>query len=157
MLRISFAAALALALASPAMTSAQTKSAPVPHAASHAQSLTPEQVHRAAIIIDTHEDTPQRLVDDHYDLADPLGNGQVNLEAIHKGNLGAAFFSIWVEPKLYQGQYAHRTLELIDATRNQAARHPDQIRLTTTADGILAAHREHKFALLMGIEGGHSI
>lgn len=126
-------------------------------AAKRATMLTPEQVHRAAIVIDTHEDTPQRLLDDHYDLADPLGTGQVNLDAIHKGNLGAAFFSIWVEPNLYQGQYAHRTLELIDAVRNQAARHPDQIRLTTTADGILAAHREHKFALLMGIEGGHSI
>ena len=125
-----------------------------PTAAHH---RTAEQVHRAAIVIDTHEDTPQRILDDHFDLTDPLGTGQVNLDAIHKGNLGAAFFSIWVEPKLYQGQYAHRTLELIDATRNQAARHPDQIRFTTTADGILAAHREHKFALLMGIEGGHSI
>ena len=168
MLRIPSAAALALALVSPAMTSAQStpsklaqaKPSQAKAAASgthRAVKLTPEQVHRAAIIIDTHEDTPQRLVDDHYDLADPLGSGQVNLDAIHKGNLGAAFFSIWVEPKLYQGQYAHRTLELIDATRNQAARHPDQIRFTTTADGILAAHREHKFALLMGIEGGHSI
>ena len=155
MLHISFPAALALVLAVPAMTSAQSTSN---HGAAHlGAALTPEQVHRAAIVIDTHEDTPQRLVDDHYDLADPLGSGQVNLDAIHKGNLGAAFFSIWVEPKLYQGQYAHRTLELIDAVRNQAARHPDQIRFTTTAEGILEAHREHKFALLMGIEGGHSI
>jgi len=120
-------------------------------------SMTPQQVHAAAIVIDTHEDTPQRFVDEHFDLADPLGTGQVNLDAIHKGNLGAAFFSIWVEPKLYEGQYARRTLELIDAVRNQAARHPDQIRFTTTAEGIVAAHREHKFAVLMGIEGGHSI
>lgn len=150
-------------LTSPARTHAQpmpttsSKSVIVKKSAKRAGKLTPEQVHRAAIVIDTHEDTTQRLVDDHYDLADTLGTGQVNLDAIQKGNLGAAFFSIWVEPKIYHGQYAHRTLELIDAVRNQAARHPGQIRFTTTADGILAAHREHKFALLMGIEGGHSI
>ncbi len=151
------AASLALVLLPSAMTTkpaSPTAAKASPTAAHH---RTAEQVHRAAIVIDTHEDTPQRILDDHFDLTDPLGTGQVNLDAIHKGNLGAAFFSIWVEPKLYQGQYAHRTLELIDATRNQAARHPDQIRFTTTADGILAAHREHKFALLMGIEGGHSI
>jgi membrane dipeptidase len=119
--------------------------------------LTPEEVHRSAIVIDTHEDTPQRFVDDHFDLSDPLGDGQVNLDAIHKGNLGASFMSIWVEPELWKGQYARRTLELIDSVHQQAAKHPDQVKLVTTAEGIEAAHREHKYAMLMGIEGGHSI
>ncbi|HEY9126518.1 MAG TPA: dipeptidase [Acidobacteriaceae bacterium] len=119
--------------------------------------LTPEEVHRSAIVIDTHEDTPQRFVDDHFDLSDPLGEGQVNLEAIHKGNLGGSFMSIWVEPGLNKGHYARRTLELIDAVRQQALKHPVQVKLVTTAEGIEAAHREHKYAMLMGIEGGHSI
>jgi membrane dipeptidase len=119
--------------------------------------LTPDQVHRSAIVIDTHEDTPQRFLDDHFDLSDPLGDGQVNLDAIHKGNLGASFMSIWVEPDLYKGHYARRTLELIDAVHQQAIKHPDQIRLVTSAEGIEQAHREHKYAMLMGIEGGHSI
>ena len=114
-------------------------------------------MHRSAIVIDTHEDTPQRFVDDHFDLSDPLGDGQVNLDAIHKGNLGGSFMSIWVEPELFKGQFARRTLELIDAVHQQAAKHPDQIKLVTTAEGIEAAHREHKYAMLMGIEGGHSI
>jgi membrane dipeptidase len=123
---------------------------------SHAK-LTPEEVHRSALVIDTHEDTPQRYLDDHFDLSDPLGGGQLNLDAIHKGNLGASFMSIWVEPELYKGHYARRTLELIDASRQQAAKHPDQIKFSTTAADIEAAHREHKYAMLMGIEGGHSI
>ena len=125
--------------------------------AAKASKLTPDQVHRSALVIDTHEDTPQRFVDDHFDLADSLGDGQINFDAIHKGNLGASFMSIWVEPELNKGHYARRTLELIDASRQQAARHPDQIKFVTTAEGIEAAHREHKYAMLMGIEGGHSI
>jgi membrane dipeptidase len=117
----------------------------------------PEQVHRSAIVIDTHADTPQRFVDEHFDLADPLGGGNLNLDSIHKGNLGAEFFSIWVEPTLYKDHYARRTLELIDSVKQQVARHPDQIEFVTTPAGIEQAHRDHKLAALMGIEGGHSI
>jgi membrane dipeptidase len=117
----------------------------------------PLAVHKAAIVIDTHADTTQRMLDDDYDLADPLKGGYVNFESARQGNLGAEFFSIWVDPKAYTGQDAHRTLELIDAVYQQAAKHPQQMRMAYSPEDILAAHREHKLAALMGIEGGHSI
>jgi membrane dipeptidase len=123
----------------------------------HTKTQNSSAVHQSAIVIDTHADTPQRFVDENFDLADPLGSGDLNLESIHKGNLGAEFFSIWVEPSLYKGQYALRTLVLIDAVKQQVARHPDQIEFVTSPEGIEQAHRDHKFAALMGIEGGHSI
>ena len=126
----------------------QEKMSPKPNAA---------QVHRSALVIDSHADTPQRFVDEDFDLADPLGGGNLNLNSIHKGNLGAEFFSIWVDPTQYKGQYARRTLVLIDSVKQQVARHPDQIMFVTTPEGIEYAHRDHKFAALMGIEGGHSI
>lgn len=107
--------------------------------------------------IDTHADTTQRMLDDHYDLTDPLDGGYVNFEAAKKGNLGAEFFSIWVEPQYYQGQYARRTLELIDAVRQAAVKHPDKMMMAYSVADIERAHREHKLAALMGIEGGHSI
>ena len=129
-----------------------------PHSAQmKSKTPNPAAVHQSAIVIDTHADTPQRFVDEHFDLSDPLGSGNLNLESIHQGNLGAEFFSIWVEPTLYKGQYAHRTLVLIDAVKQQAAKHPDQIEFVTSPEGIEKAHRDHKFAALMGIEGGHSI
>ncbi|MBX6358614.1 dipeptidase [Pseudacidobacterium ailaaui] len=120
-------------------------------------SVNPLAVHRNAIVIDTHADTTQRLLDENYDLDGPLRGGNLNFESAKEGNLGAEFFSIWVEPDLYKGHYARRTLELIDAVYQQAAKHPDKMRMAFTADDILAAHREHKLAALMGIEGGHSI
>jgi len=144
-----------LLLVLPALLCAQT---PVNlHQKMPTKKQNPEGVHQSAIIIDTHADTPQRFVDEHFDLADPLGSGNLNLDSIHKGNLGAEFFSIWVEPTRYKGQYAHRTLELIDAVKQQAAKHSDQIEFVTSPEGIEKAHRDHKFAALMGIEGGHSI
>jgi membrane dipeptidase len=119
--------------------------------------LSPDQVQQSAIVIDTHADTPQRFVDENFDLSDPLGTGNLNFESAHKGNLGAEFFSIWVDPAVNKGQFARRTLILIDAVRQQAARHPDKMVLVTSPEGIELAHREHKLAALMGIEGGHSI
>ncbi|MGC2360647.1 MAG: dipeptidase [Thermoplasmata archaeon] len=119
--------------------------------------LTAAQVHKSAIVVDTHADTTQRFLDEHFDLANPLEGGQLNLDSIRKGNLGAEFFSIWVEPALYKGQYARRTLELIDSVRLQVAKHSDQVVFEASPEGIETAHREHKFAALMGIEGGHSI
>jgi membrane dipeptidase len=114
-------------------------------------------VHRSAIVIDTHADTPQRFVDEHFDLGDPLQGGNLNLESARKGNLGAEFFSIWVEPTEYKGQYARRTLELIDSVKQQVAKHPKEMIFVATPGGIEMAHHEHKLAALMGIEGGHSI
>jgi membrane dipeptidase len=119
--------------------------------------LTPQQVQRSSIVIDTHADTPQRFVDENFDLNDPLGDGNFNLESVQKGNLGAEFFSIWVDPGPNKGQFARRTLILIDSVKQQVARHPDKVMFVTTPDGIELAHREHKLAVLMGIEGGHSI
>ena len=114
-------------------------------------------IHSQSNVIDTHADTPQRFLDENYDLAMPLNGGQINLDAAKQGNLGAEFFSIWVEPDLYKDHYARRTLELIDSVYQQAATHPDKMRMAFSPDDILAAHRDHKLAALMGIEGGHSI
>ncbi len=142
-----------LFLALPALLCAQT----TPKPAKMTAKLTPEQVQQSAIVIDTHADTPQRFVDENFDLSDPLNGGNFNLESARKGNLGAEFFSIWVDPVPNKGHFAFRTLVLIDSVRQQVAKHPDQMMLVTSPEGIEQAHREHKLAALMGIEGGHSI
>ena len=114
-------------------------------------------IHESAIIIDGHADTPQRFVNEGFDLGSDAGSGQMDLAKIHAGNLGAEFFSIWPDLERYRGHYPRRTLELIDSVYQQVARHPDRMMMAFTADDILRAHREHKLAALMGIEGGHAI
>ena len=139
----------------PALLCAQTPTHPAHTMPAKTQNAS--ALHRSALVIDTHADTPQRFVDEHFDLGDPLRGGQLNLESARKGNLGAEFFSIWVDPAQYKGQYAHRTLELIDSVKQQVARHRDKLEFAATPAGIELAHRDHKMAVLMGIEGGHSI
>ncbi len=110
-----------------------------------------------SILIDTHCDVPQRLLDASYDLASPLNGGNFNFASAKAGGLGAEIFAIWAEPKANAGRFAQRTMELIDAVYQQAAAHPDRMLLVTTPEGILRAHQEQKLAVMMGIEGGHSI
>ncbi len=150
-------ALLALLLAAaPALAWAQAGSVPQ-STQMRAKTLTPEEVERTAIVIDGHADTPQRFLDEQFDLDDPLHGGNFNLERARKGSLGAEFFAIWVEPGRYKGQYAHRALELIDAVKQQAAKHAAEMELVTSPEGIERAHAQRKFAALMGIEGGHAI
>ncbi len=115
------------------------------------------RVHAGAIVVDTHADTPQRFLDEGFDFAGPLRGGDLNLESARRGNLAAEFFSIWVEPSTYASHPARRTLELIDAVQRQTARNPHRMALVVSAEGIRQARRAGRLAVLMGVEGGHSI
>ena len=117
------------------------------------------KIHDSAIVIDTHADTPQRFLDEGFDIGstDPNDVGHISLDKAKRGNLGAEFFSIWVEPETNEGHFARHTLDLIDSVYQQAARHPDRMMMAFSVADIERAHREHKLAALMGIEGGHSI
>jgi membrane dipeptidase len=117
------------------------------------------EIQKSAIVIDTHADTPQRFLDENYDIGstDPTDNGNISLDKAEAGKLGAEFFSIWVEPDTNRGHFAHHTLDLIDSVYEQTARHLDRMMMAFSVDDIERAHREHKLAALLGIEGGHSI
>ncbi|MGZ4825687.1 MAG: dipeptidase [Terriglobales bacterium] len=117
------------------------------------------QIHDAAIVIDTHADTPQNFLDQGFDIGTVTRTGSIDLEKISQGNLGAEFFSIWVEPGYFDGHYARRAMDLIDSVYEQARRHPDRMVMAYSADDIMRARtgRNKKFAALLGLEGGHAI
>jgi membrane dipeptidase len=110
-----------------------------------------------AIVIDTHADTPQMMLDDGYDLADPNITFMISIPKMQKGHLGAEFLSIWVDVDWPPQDLIHRALDLIDVVNQQAARHADALELAQSADDIVRIHRAGKLAVLMGVEGGHII
>jgi membrane dipeptidase len=116
-------------------------------------------IHESALVVDTHADTPQRFLDQNYDIGttDPKDIGHISLDKARAGNLGAEFFSIWVDPTTNTGHFAQHTLDLIDSVYEQAARHPDRMMMAYSVEDIERAHKQKKLAALMGIEGGHSI
>ena len=105
-------------------------------AAGPAVSAKARQIHESALVIDTHADTPQRFLDENFDIGstDPKDYGHISLDKAKAGNLGAEFFSIWVEPETNQGHYARHTLDLIDSVYEQAARHPDRMMMAFSTE-----------------------
>ena len=118
---------------------------------------TAERVLQQAIIIDTHADTPQVMLDEGYDLARPDSPYMVSIPKMRQGHLGAEFFSIWVDVTWQKQDLIHRALDLIDVVYEQVGRHSDVLGVATTADEIVRLHLQGKFAILMGVEGGHII
>lgn len=116
------------------------------------------RLHRDALVIDTHIDTPQRLLDEGLDMGPRDSQGHVDIPRMREGGLDAGFMSIYVEMRRYTGDAASkRALQLIDTVYEQVVRHPDQLALATTAAEVRRAQEQGKIALLMGMEGGTPI
>src|SRR5215469_5681987 len=73
-----------------------------------------QRVLQRAIIIDTHADTPQMMLDESYDLADRNTPNMISIPKMRKGRLGAEFFSIWVDVAWPRQDLIHRALDLVD-------------------------------------------
>src|SRR5258705_10260181 len=117
-------------------------------------------IHRRAIAIDMHADTPQRLLDEHVDLSQRLTDGHFDSVRAREGGLDAQFFSIWVEPQLFGGggrTAMKRADDQIAAVRALAERHSETWQFATTATDIRRITAEGKLAALTGLEGGYAI
>lgn len=108
-----------------------------------------------SIVIDTHADTPQMMLDEGYDMAEADSPYMISLPKMRAAHWGAEFFSIWVDVDWPRQDLIHRALDLIDAVDEQVARHPQSLALAGAAADIERIHREGKIAVLMGLEGGH--
>jgi membrane dipeptidase len=117
-----------------------------------------KQLHDRAIVVDTHDDTTQRLVfDKTFDIAARNKNGNIDVPRMKDGGLDALFFSIWVPSDVTGPPAVKRALDQIDAVHEAARLHPGELLLATTAADVRRAAAEHKIAALMGMEGGHMI
>jgi membrane dipeptidase len=115
------------------------------------------KLHFSSIVVDTHDDTTQRLLDGKFDLGARSTTGSIDIPRMREGNLSAIFFSIWMPSKVTGPEAVDRALVQIDAVREQVRKHPNDLVLATTAAEIREARKQGKIAALMGVEGGHMI
>src|SRR5947207_320416 len=125
-----------------------------------ADSVSPraKQLHDRAIVVDSHDDTTQRLIfDKAFDIGARNPKGNIDIPRMREGGLDALFFSIWVPSDVTGPPAVKRAMDQIDAVREAARTHANDLLLATTAADIRRAAAEHKIAALMGMEGGHMI
>jgi membrane dipeptidase len=117
------------------------------------------QIHRRAIVIDTHNDVTTPMTNDDYDLSGtPPVPYRTSIARMKQGGMTAEFFSLYIKPWYVEhGGAARRTLDMIDSVYRAVERHPNDLMFATTVADIRRAKRQGKIAALMGIEGGHAI
>ncbi|PYR17288.1 MAG: membrane dipeptidase [Acidobacteria bacterium] len=121
-------------------------------------SVRARQLHDRALVIDSHDDTTQRMLfDKTFDITVRHKDGNIDLPRMREGGLDALFFSIWVPSDITGPPAVKRALDLIDSVHKAAKAHPADLMLATTAADIRRAAAGHKIAALMGMEGGHMI
>jgi membrane dipeptidase len=101
---------------------------------SSAVSARAKQVHEAAIVVDSHDDTTQRLVfDKTFDIAARNTTGNLDIPRMREGGLDALFFSIWVPSDVTGADAVKRATGQITAVRQTVREHPKDLVLATTA------------------------
>ena len=115
------------------------------------------KLHFTSIVMDTHDDTTQRLLEPNFDIGVKHTDGSIDIPRMREGGLGGIFFSIWMDGKITGSEAVQKALDQIAAVRNMVATHPNDLVLCTTAAEVRRAHAQKKIAVLMGVEGGHMI
>ncbi len=123
-------------------------------------------IYRSAIVIDTHNDMPTKMLDDGYD-ADvrhrpgfAKNEGETDLPRLVESGITAQFLSAFVDAEYAMrrpDQSYSRVLAYIDTIHAFTNRHPDKLLFATTAADVRRAKQEGKVAVFIGVEGGHAI
>jgi len=114
-----------------------------------------KKLHFSSIVVDTHDDTTQRLLDPNFNLGARHSDGNIDIPRMREGGLSAIFFSIWISGKILGPEAVKEALDQIDAVRETVRQHPNDLMLAVSTDDVRAAHKQGKIAALMGVEGGH--
>lgn len=112
-----------------------------------------DQLHREAIVVDTHCDILFNQIRSGIDIGKAQKSGNFDLPRARKGGLDVQVFSIWCDET---GGYSLANRE-IDSLYSLIKRYPKQIALVKNRTEVESALRENKLAAMIGVEGGHMI
>src|SRR5215475_10929452 len=112
------------------------------------------KLHFSSIVLDTHDDTTQRLLSGKFDIAKRNPDGHIDIPRMKEGGLNAIFFSIWIDGRIMGPPAIQKALDQIDAVHENVRRNSKDLVFCRTAGEVRQAHKAGKIAVLMGVEGG---
>jgi membrane dipeptidase len=115
------------------------------------------KLHFSSIVLDTHDDTTQRLFTKNFDLGKRNSSGHVDIPRMIDGGMNAIFFSIWIDGRIMGPPAVQKALDQIDAVHENVGKNSRDMVFCRTAAEVREAHKQGKIAALIGVEGGHMI
>ena len=119
--------------------------------------ISASDLHRRAIIVDGHCDTPYRLFRRNVHLDEHDTEAQADLRTLRASGITATFFAAYVPPFYADRGAAQFARKLIGIIHDEARRRPDAVTVCNDSSGIRAAKGDGRIALMIGVEGGHAI
>ena len=115
------------------------------------------RLHFSSLVLDTHIDTPLQMKDPNFDFGRKNDSGHVDLPRLKLGGLDGGFFSVYMPGTVTGPQAVSDALKTIASVHRLVDLYGDDLEFCSSASDVRRAQRRGKFALLMGMEGGHMI
>jgi membrane dipeptidase len=123
------------------------------------------KIHKKLLTIDTHTDTPLRLLRDDFDLGfrhDPRQtNSKVDLPRMIEGGLDAVFFAVFVgqgeRNAAGNARAQERALRIFEAINTSVEANAELAELAFSADDAHRIEKSGKRAIYIGMENGYPI
>ncbi|OQX88846.1 membrane dipeptidase [candidate division KSB1 bacterium 4484_87] len=124
------------------------------------------QIHKSILTIDTHCDTPMRLVRGNWDVGvyhDPKERkaGKIDLPRMKQGGLDAEFFAVFLgqgprTPEDIQ-EVRKKADDIFNAIKQMCQKYSDTIELALNPDDAYRLEKEGKLACYIGMENGYPV
>jgi membrane dipeptidase len=123
-------------------------------------------IHKRVLTVDTHSDTPSRLLREDWNIGerhDPSqrGSGKIDLPRMVEGGLDAEFFAAFVGQgeRTSEGysRAKERAVQMLDAIRKMCGDYPHLVELAISPDDAYRLEKEGKRAAFIGMENGYPI
>ncbi len=121
--------------------------------------------HQSLLTLDTHVDTPLRLMYDAIDLGthhDPHEyNSKLDFPRMDEGGLDAVFFAIWT-PQGVRNDSGHQAIKqkalgMLDRVESQIAKHSEMAEIATHSSDAQRLQTQGRHAIYLGLENGYPI
>jgi membrane dipeptidase len=125
-----------------------------------------KDIHEKALTVDTHADTPSRLLREGWSIGerhDPeeRASGCIDLPRMKEGGLDAEFFAVYarqgeLDPEGYV-RAKERADQLLEALYQMEKDHPDLVEIAKTPDDAYRLEEQGKRAAFIGMENGYPV
>ena len=124
------------------------------------------ELHDKVLTVDTHADTPSRLLREDWDIGERHEStgrrgSKIDLPRMAEGGLDAEFFAVFVgqgarTPEGYAAA-KERADRILDAIHKMCKDYPELVSLATTPEDAYRIEKEGKRAAFIGMENGYPI
>lgn len=120
-----------------------------------------DRIHRDILTVDTHCDTPMRLMEENFDLGIRNENGCVDFPRMKEGGLDAEFFAVFIgqgpRNDSTNSQIYSEALAILDAIHKNVEKNPSMAEIALSPDDAYRLKKSGKIAAFIGIENGYPV